>query len=364
LQLESLSELEPPRTDPGQRRVTRSVRPVAPGVGAADATSTNGRAPSIADTFERLLSDDLDAGFAALEGKSERTLGEYASHEADLEEVRKLFAQLAANHMRQVRDFMIDLRWGQATVDWLSVCEPSVQSLRRAADKLEFSALSSALEAFGEALGAARAAGGRTIEAEARDALLARYEELGNHMPGAFALDMDRSQREAVILQSLLMQVPDVKKVTIDKLYAAGLTTLETMYLAKPDDVAATTGLSIGLAEQIVQRFQAYRDEIKAAVPDATRSQERERIAELVTQLRTQHTEYERVAEEWSDEAGARKKELRQARAQTLLDIHVQLARLGEVERLRELERLPFERKLTHLEAFLEEAQEKYVPEP
>jgi hypothetical protein len=39
----------------------------------------------------------------------------------------------------------------------------------------------------------------------------------------------------------------------------------------------------------------------------------------------------------------------------------VVLARLGEVERLKEIERLPFDKKLVHLEAFLEEARDKYV---
>ena len=35
--------------------------------------------------------------------------------------------------------------------------------------------------------------------------------------------------------------------------------------------------------------------------------------------------------------------------------------RLGEVERLKEIDRLPFERKLAHLESFLEEARDKYL---
>ena len=83
-------------------------------------------------------------------------------------------------------------------------------------------------------------------------------------MPQAFALDLDRTQREAAILQSLLLQVPEVKKVTLDRLYAAGLTTLEAMFLATPGDIAATTGIPESLAEQIVERFQAYRAQVQA----------------------------------------------------------------------------------------------------
>ncbi|HLK41168.1 MAG TPA: hypothetical protein VKU41_30665 [Polyangiaceae bacterium] len=339
-----------------------SVRPTAP-----EMAPPSGGVASISDTFERLLSaEDLDAGFASLEREA-GTAGPQGGHGVaaiDLAEVRSLFEQLAANHVRQVRDFMIDLRWSEATIDWLPICEPAMRSLRRAADKLELGDLCGALDRFADALSGAHAAGERTIGGTRRETLLARYEELSALMPQAFALDMDRTQREAVILQSLLLQVPEVKKVTLDRMYAAGLTTLEAMFLATPGDIAATTGITVSLATRIVERFRNYRDQVKTTVPDATRAQERQRVAELTARLRREHDEYERAAEAWSRDAADKKKELRKARAQTLLDIRVELARLGEVQRLDELERLPFDKKLTHLEAFLEEARDKYVAQP
>jgi hypothetical protein len=333
-----------------------SVRPTAP-----EMSAPNGGPASISDTFERLLSaEDLDAGFASLEHDWGVPEG-HGLAATDLAEVRVLFAQLAANHVRQVRDFMIDLRWSEPTVDWLPICEPAMRSLRRAADKLDLAELCVALDKFSEALAATQATGARTIGGEHRAALLARYEELSGLMPQAFALDLDRSQREAVIMQSLLLQVRDVKKVTLDKMYAAGLTTLEAMFLATPGDIAATTGIPEALAARIVERFRTYHEQVKTTVPDATRAQERQRIAELMSRLRREHEEYSRASESWSRDASERKKELRKARAQTLLDIQVELARLGEVERLDQLERLPFEKKLAHLESFLEEARDKYV---
>lgn len=337
-----------------------SVRPTAPEM---TSPPSNGQA-SIADTFERLLSsEDLEAGFASIE----RTTGVGGGHSVamtDLAEVRVLFAQLAANHVRQVRDFMIDLRWSEPTIDWVPICQPSLRSLRRAADKLELADLCEALDRFAACLGEAAANGAKTIAADARDALLARYDDLSRLMPQAFALDLDRTQREAAILQSLLLQVPEVKKVTLDRMYAAGLTTLEAMFLATAGDIAATTGIPESLAAQIVARFRVYRDQVKATVPDATRAKEREVIAELTARLRREHDEYERVASGWAAGSGGQKKELRKAREQTLLDIQVALARLGEVDRLSQLERLPFEKKLAHLESFLEEARDKYVAQP
>ncbi|MGH7434986.1 MAG: helix-hairpin-helix domain-containing protein [Polyangiaceae bacterium] len=280
---------------------------------------------------------------------------------ADLTEVRGLFAQLAANHVRQVRDFMLDLRSGEATADWIAICDPALRSLRRAAEKLDFLPLCDGLDRLSEALATAHASDARTISGEAREPLLARYEALVTLMPQAFALDLDRSQRESIILQSLLMQVEGVRKVTIDRLYAAGLTTLEAMRLATAADVAATAGVPEETAARIVERFRAYRAQINSTAADATRAGEREKLAQLAAKLRGEQDAFERASESWSPGASDEKRELRKVRAQTLLDIQVLLARLGEVERLAEIERLPFEKKVSRLEEFLEEARTTYA---
>jgi hypothetical protein len=81
----------------------------------------------------------------------------------------------------------------------------------------------------------------------------------------------------------------------------------------------------------------------------------REEIARLTARLRSEQEQYESVSQSWSAEADEKKKELRKARADTLVEIGAVLAWLGDVERLREIERLPFEQKLAQLDAFLED---------
>src|ERR1700722_19790625 len=132
--------------------------------------------------------------------------------------------------MRQVRDFMIDVKWGEATRGWIGVCEPALRSLTRAAEKLELTELCQSLDDYRATLELVGAREERTITADARDLLMASYDRLLGLMPHAFALDTDRTQREAIIVEALLLQVPGVRKVTIDKLYAAGLTSLEVMF--------------------------------------------------------------------------------------------------------------------------------------
>jgi hypothetical protein len=90
----------------------------------------------------------------------------------------------------------------------------------------------------------------------------------------------------------------------------------------------------------------------------------REEIARLTARLRSEHDEYESASLSWGPEAGEKKRELRKARADTLVEIGAALTWLGEVELFHEIERLPFEQKLGQLEAFLEDAQGESTAPP
>jgi len=300
----------------------------------------------------RTLDDELDMGFAALEA-GVATAAEPGALDIDLGDIHTLFGQIATNHMRQVRDFIIELRWGPTPKTWLTVCEPSVESLRRAAEALEFPALASGLRDLASAMQAASVATARVIEGTERDRIMSAHAALEAVLPDTFALDGDRSLREATILHALLSQVPDVGKVTTDKLYAAGLTTLETMLLATTEDIVATTAIPEDVAARIVARFRRYRAEMASVAIDDTRAQERAKIASLLAVLRGQNDDFERASAGWTNDAIQQKKEILLARAQTMLEIDLQLARLGEIALVRELERLPFARKLVALDDFL-----------
>ena len=276
--------------------------------------------------------------------------------EGDPTERREQFAKMATSHMRPIRDFMIELRSGPAPTTWIGVCQAPVHSLRRAADGLEYSALASALNDLAKALLAQELVFATTIDGAARERILVAHAELATLLPETFALDGDRSAREAAILDALLAQIPGVGKVTIDKLHAAGLTTLDTMLLATAEDLASTSGIAPALVAVIIERFRVYREEIAGAAVDETRAHERGKIAPLVERLRTENEEIARAADAWKDEAVQRKKDLVVARLQTMAAIDLQLARLGEIVLVQELARLSFARKLELLESFLARA--------
>jgi hypothetical protein len=350
---------EEPATE--RRRDPISKRPSAPEMAAVGSEDSH----SIADTFEKLLSD-VDAHFDAMI-EPDGPVASRAPREGkpldarDLEDVRQLFAQLASKHMRQVRDFMLDLKWGEAPSTWIAVCEPAVRSLRGASERLDLTELCIALDDFGAALELAGQVEQKSIAGEVREQLLASYDELSRVMPDAFSLEMDKTQRESVIVHSLLLQIPGVRKVTIERLYAAGLSSLETLFAASSAAIVETTGVGKDIAELIVERFLRYRGELQTSTPDATHAQERERMAGLVKRLKSEHAEFEAASAGWSADAVAKKKTAREARAATLLEVSVLLARLGEVERVHTIERLPFDKKLEALEAYLDEAELAYM---
>jgi hypothetical protein len=330
---------------------------------AQAATTEAALPPPSAPRFTELdpgnLVNDLDAAFGAIvETTGARKLrpSEAPPATTSIQELRDLFTALAANHMRQVRDFMIGVKWGEAPRDWVGLCGPAVVSLQRASQEMELVDLTEALEGYSVALKAVAEATGSTIVGEARDGLLSAYAKLAEIMPDAFGLEGERGKREAIIVHALLQMVPEMRKNTIDKMYAAGLSNLDMLFAAKPDEISATTGIGESLASTIVERFRRYREEM-VVLADATRAAERQRLGEVAQEMRELHREFELAASDWSEDAHARKKELRHARSEALLQVKVLLARLGEVDRLGELERVPFERKIEQIEEYLREAK-------
>lgn len=280
-----------------------------------------------------------------------------AQHESDMAEVRALFIEMAAMHARPLRDFMIEVSSGDPAREWLDVAAPATAGLRRACEALEMPELGAALDGFSAAL--ELGAGEASIHREVKDLLLGAYGKLTELMPAAFALEGERGRREPIIVRSLLLQVPGVHQVALDKIYAAGLLTLEMLYAAGAKELAETTGLDVALCARIHDRLQRYRREVAEIDPGRDRAAERGELSALLGALMGAHAEHERVASGWSKDDAARRARARKERNDVMLRVNVLLAHLGEVDRLKALEKAPFAQKIQILSSFLEEAQRK-----
>jgi hypothetical protein len=319
------------------------VRPSAPVVwiGTEPADRASAPAPAPVAALDPAASAPVDA----------------ARHEADMAVVRALFADIAVGHARPLRDFMIEVAWGEPTKEWLDIAVPATNALKSAAAAMEMPELGVALEGFSAALELASGEG--SIHREVREMLLGAYSKLVEVLPQAFALEAERGRREPIIIRGLLVQVPGVHKVTIDKLYAAGLNALDVFYSARPRDVADATGLDLPLAEAICARFQAYRREMAELVPTKDRAKERAELEALTAELAQRHEEHEKLGSAWAGDAAAKKAKARKDRADVAVKIDVLLAHLGEVDLARDLAKVPFAQKIQKLTRYLDEAKQK-----
>jgi hypothetical protein len=269
--------------------------------------------------------------------------------------LRELFNELAGHHLAQLRDLMIEIRGGTALAEWIDLSHPAVASVKGMAEQLELSELCAALDKLLVALAEARVGGG-TINGQGRANVLDAYFPLMELVPGGLELDAERNRREPVIVHSLLRQIPGVEKVTIDKLVAASLISISTLADARPDELAAVTGVSDEIAQRLVERFRAYRAEAGlVASPDP--AAEHRSLAALLANLRRQNAAFDDASQRWSADAKEQKRRLRLERAETLLRIHVSLARLGQVDRLVDLDKLSFKRKVDYIDSYLQGAR-------
>jgi hypothetical protein len=323
-----------------------------PAAAPAKAPSPTAPAGKSGDEVLDEVLGNLDASFNAIfdekaHGKDGRT------EDSDRTAMLELFYEIAANHLKPVRNFMTELSMGDARREWVAIARPAVESILSAAQQIGIPELEKRLHGFAETFAHVDGSTAFMISGELRQTFLSQYQRLASYMPKAFALDNGRDRNESLLTHSLLLQIPDVRKVTIDKLYRAGLSAMEVLFLATRDDLAATTGVRSVLAERIVEKFQGYRRTSQAPTSrdkKAARASELGKLAGLIGELKKQHQSFENAPATMSD---AQKRGLRLSRQATILDITVVLAELGEADLVTQLEKLPFEHKIQRLEAYL-----------
>jgi hypothetical protein len=327
-------------TKPPVPKAPAAPPPASKAAPAPASAPASGPPDALWESVEAML-ENLDSG------KKQDAAGRAftKSPSGGMSNARELFGQVATVHVRHVRDFMIDLKAGQATTEWLALTEPAVKQIRQMAEQLAIAPLCKALDAYIAVLATASEAG-FAISGDVRQKLIDAYEPLEKIMPDTFSLANAKAAREGVIVRALLLQVPDVHKVALDKLVAAGLTSLEAYFVAKPDDVAATTGLDIEVAKKILERFVRYRHDMQSAAVDESRTFEHARLGDLVAELDAHNLAYDA-------EKGAKKRDVRKAREATLLEIKVLLARVGEVERANAIDKMPFAQKVIAIDEYL-----------
>lgn len=372
----------------------RLERTVAEETASPVAAPQNDRAPAIEDRFEEdpfdefALSDELlddlmtglDAAFAAAGGDDPVVVeapaaaephrfepeavepGPVTLTEAEQQGLMELFSQIATSYVGPIIDFIGKLRVGPVATSWVDLCEPAIQSMARASESMGYEPLHRELERFGRLLEETRRRS-RVVDGDDRAQVLASYHRLAELLPQTFpVVDPDpNAESEAIILNSLLKQIKGVGRVTIGRLFSAGLVSLEAYYVAQPDDLAAAAGLRPSLAATICDRFKMYRDVSELA---SDRDIVVRRLETLVQDLRAAQFDYKKATlEEWYTHKPSRAKaKARRERQQTMWKINVALAELGELESLNALKDEIYDKRIDRLEQFVAAESARAVP--
>jgi hypothetical protein len=316
----------------------------------------NGRSSADTALFESDFDQDLDDVFASLENSTPSSDAPLPEMRADDQAIiENLFADIAANYARPIKNFVFELKRGTATKDWVEICRPAMQGIMRSAKGMGLGVAAQRMMDFEAALGLAHKSEQRILGSELRHLLLWCYEDLVKVMPQAFVIGEEEQEREGIIINSLLKQIPDVGLITIEKLYRAGLTTLDALYLAKKDELAIATGVPTELSEVICLKFKAYRLGLASDNRDVGDHRQRSRLAKMVAELRLQHQAFVHASKnEWSNPAlTSAKREFRQQRQSCVLWINVLLAEIGELELVNELQKMSFDRRIQRLEEYI-----------
>ena len=321
-------------------------------VPAPDAGSRRKKEDSFTDAFTRMQSQS-DLPTEAGESNSD-----------DIASVRRVFDDIAAVHVAQVRNVMLELRFGNAECSWVESSRPALRSLRTMASQMEIHELCLALDEFCTAVDQALTDSQTLIEGPSKEALLERYHRLIELIPNAFELDGERDRREPIIVESLLRQVDGVEKITIDKLFANGLGRLDALLKANAEDIVAVSGIRREVAAAIADRMRLFRADAPAAFAAPDAAAEHRALRDLAATLRMQNDEYERAASGWSDDAREKKKHFRKEREATYLQIKVRLARLGQREVIARLEKMPFNERIRDIDAHLAAVSRSRPGEP
>jgi hypothetical protein len=265
-------------------------------------------------------------------------------------------AKLAPPLLEPVRNLVMGMQWTEPVAHLVDSSRSAVRSLRAALAEAGCKETSVALDELEAALRDADVDGDGRMGGAAQTRTLVAFAKLAADAPTLEVEETSR-HRETVIVEALLSQVSGMNANTIDKLRACGKARL--VVLGRAEDLVNGADIGPELASRIVERMERYRRDLRRMPLGDAGPLGWERLGELLVRLRQAHDRYQEATSSHSDEGATRKRQLREARNEALLDIKITLARAGELDRLADLERLPFDRKIEHLEDYMAEIVSK-----
>jgi hypothetical protein len=266
--------------------------------------------------------------------------------------VQELLSQIAANYATPLKSFMFELQRSTASKDEIELSRPVLDGIRGAVEIMNLPQVVQRISDLDDALLLALSSNERLVNGEIRLRILSSYEALVRIMPEAFRLVTEGEKREDIIIKSLLKQIPRLGCVTLEKLYRAGLGSLDALFLANKEDLAAATGVSGRMCELICDKVAQHRQELGSLPHGAAQSVWRGRLAGVVNSLRDEidAAGAPNGSPTWPTSEEQRRRNQRQV---YYLKITVILAEMGELDLLSRMHKVSFKRRMQILNEYL-----------
>lgn len=349
----------PPAADVAQPPARRGIAGLPAAAEVAVAVKTVGSPipplPAARDSGHSQLDAAVDAAMARITDGSSHHPSNEQRDAGDQRAVADTFSDIAKVHAHPLRELMFQLSFGRTPRQWAAACRPVLKPLFDAATQIGLLELVGGLGAFDAALERAVAEPHAYISDAAAEAMSAAYERLRNQLPEAFMPPDRADNRRLILLESLLMQVPDMHRRTLAKLYAAGLSSLTQLGTANAEEISVVAGVDRGLAQAVVDHVQRFEKERSRMDPTTLRSHVQERLRAIIGRLAKLQAEFEEAEE---DDSVSRKRAARRDREAAVLELDVIFAEAGDVGLIEELKRCPVRGKIQRVESYLERLQQ------
>jgi hypothetical protein len=278
---------------------------------------------------------------------------EQATSDGDQQAFRDTFAIIAKLHISPLRELMYHLSVGCTPRAWVMQTRPVLSPLFDAARQTGQADLLDALSELDTALELAEAENAALVGPVSRGAIQQAYARLGKHLPDTFGLPRSSDGKRLMVMEALLLQVPNVHRRVLTKLYAAGIGSIQQLLQGSADELARAAGLDRQLATSIVEHVARFTRERSGLDHARLRSRVIEQMRGLVGRLSQLQSEFERA-----ESAGnqVRKKAVRRARDGAVLELQRLVAELGEIELLEELKRSSVRAKVVLMQNYLQRA--------
>ena len=272
----------------------------------------------------------------------------------DQQAFRDTFAIIAKLHISPLRELMYHLSVGCTPRAWVTQTRPVLAPLFDAARQTAQVDLLDALSELDTALELAGAENSSLVGPVSRGAIQQAYARLGKHMPDTFGQPRSSDGKRLLVLEALLLQVPNVHRRALTKLYAAGIASIQQLLQGSADELARAAGLDQKLASSIIEHVSRFARERSGLDHARLRVRVTEQMRALVGRLSQLQSEFERA-----ESAGnqVRKKAVRRARDGAVLELQRLVAELGEVDLLEELKRSSVRAKVVLMQNYLQRSE-------